>query len=172
MAPRANRYAAIIEDIFQGRYRGDEQAVDFDREDIVASARTLRLELPRNLGDLIYSFRYRVALPDSILGTAPHGKAWIIRPAGRGKYRFELVRDIPLTPSASLAAIKVPDATPGMIARYAFNDEQAVLARPCGRVGSSLRELLGLGLAFARAFGQEPAPFYGAGSWQGFVTTA
>lgn len=129
VAPKANRYAAIIEEIFRRRYSGDEQAVDFDREDMAVSARALGLELPRNLGDLIYSFRYRASLPDSILGTAPSGKTWIIRPAGRGKYRLELVRDIPLVPNASLAAIKVPDATPGMISRYAFNDEQAVLAR-------------------------------------------
>ena len=37
--------------------------------------------------------------------------------------------DIPLTPNPNLSVTKVPDSTPGIIARYAFNDEQAVLAR-------------------------------------------
>ena len=60
---------------------------------------------------------------------APDGEAWIIRAAGRGKYRFVLVRDTPLTPNPNLGVTKVPDATPGIIAKYAFNDEQAVLAR-------------------------------------------
>ena len=77
----------------------------------------------------MYSFRYRTELPASILERAPAGEAWIIRPAGRSKYRFVLVNDVPLTPNPNLAITKVPDATPGIIAKYAFNDEQAVLAR-------------------------------------------
>lgn len=40
-----------------------------------------------------------------------------------------LVTDLPLLPNPNLALTKVPDATPGIIAKYAFNDEQAVLAR-------------------------------------------
>ena len=53
---------------------------------------------------------------------------WIIRSAGRSKYQFVLVADEPLTPNPNLAVTKVPDATPGIIAKYAFSDEQAVLA--------------------------------------------
>ena len=87
------------------------------------------IDLPRNLGDLIYSFRYRTVLPASILEVAPRGETWIIRPAGRSRYRFVLVDDVPLVPNPSLAVTKIPDSTPGMIAKYAFSDEQAVLAR-------------------------------------------
>ena len=68
-------------------------------------------------------------LPRSILGTAPDGASWIIRPAGRSKYRFVLVSDIPLTPNPNLAVTKIPDSTPGIISKYAFSDEQALLAR-------------------------------------------
>ena len=68
-------------------------------------------------------------LPGSILDTASDGETWIIRPAGRGKYRFVLVSDIPLTPNSNLAVTKIPDSTPGIIAKYAFSDEQALLAR-------------------------------------------
>ena len=78
---------------------------------------------------MVYTFRYRKPLPESIRDKAPDGEAWIIRPAGTGKYRFELVSDTPLTPNPNLSVTKVPDSTPGIIARYAFNDEQAVLAR-------------------------------------------
>ena len=84
---------------------------------------------PRTLGDLIYSFRYRTELPASILSTAPEGETWIIRSAGRGQYRFVLVGNVPLTPNPNLAVTKIPDATPGIIAKYTFSDEQAVLAR-------------------------------------------
>ena len=103
--------------------------VDFAREDIALFANKLNIDLPKNLGDLIYSFRYRISLPSSILEEAPEGETWIIRPAGPGKYRFALVVDLPLLPNPNLALTKVPDATPGIIAKYAFNDEQAVLAR-------------------------------------------
>jgi len=103
--------------------------VDFAREDIALFANKLNIDLPKNLGDLIYSFRYRISLPPSILEEAPEGETWIIRPAGPGKYRFALVVDLPLLPNPNLALTKVPDATPGIIAKYAFNDEQAVLAR-------------------------------------------
>jgi len=40
-----------------------------------------------------------------------------------------LVRDIPLLPNENMIAIKVPDSTPGIVVKYAFNDEQALLAR-------------------------------------------
>jgi hypothetical protein len=60
---------------------------------------------------------------------AGKGKAWIIRPAGKAKYRFALVPDRPIAPNETLATTKVPDATPGVIAKYALSDEQALLAR-------------------------------------------
>ena len=68
-------------------------------------------------------------LPPTILETAPDGQTWIIRPARRGKYRFVLVSDTPLTPNPNLAVTKIPDSTPGIISKYAFSDEQALLAR-------------------------------------------
>ena len=127
--PRQNRYSAIIQAIFRARYRPGRRSVDFEREDIVRFADELAIKLPKNLGDLIYSFRYRTELPPSILETAPHGETWVIRPAGRGKYRFDLVLDTPLAPNPNLAVTKIPESTPGIIAKYAFSDEQAVLAR-------------------------------------------
>ena len=124
----SNRYVAILEDIFQTRYRTGQREVAFEREDIVESAAKLGIDRPRNLGDLIYTFRYRRELPESILRTAPLGETWIIRSAGTSRYRFALVTDAPLVPNLNLAVTKIPDATPGIIARNAFSDEQAVLA--------------------------------------------
>ena len=127
--PSQNRYAAIIEAIFHAKYERGQREVDFAREDIVTFASELGIRLPKNLGDLIYSFRYRTDLPTSILAEASEGETWIIRPAGRSKYRFVLVSDAPLAPNPNLAVTKIPDSTPGIIAKYAFSDEQAVLAR-------------------------------------------
>lgn len=128
MKPK-NRYAAIIERIFNSRFKPGMTHLDFKRDEIVTIARQLRLNLPKNLGDLIYSFRYRSALPESIQAKAGSGKTWIIRPIGQAKYRFALVPDIPLVPNPNMAETKVPDATPGIVIKYAFNDEQGLLAR-------------------------------------------
>jgi len=124
-----NRYAAIIERIFNSKYQPGMESLDFKRDELVTIARELQLTLPKNLGDLIYSFRYRSALPESILAKASPGLTWIIRPAGQAKYRFVLVPDAPLAPNLNLAETKVPDSTPGLIVKYAFDDEQALLAR-------------------------------------------
>jgi hypothetical protein len=107
-----NRYEQIIERIFLAHYKRGSTEVTFDREEIPAVANKLQIEIPRNLGDLIYSFRYRTALPKSISDKAPKGKEWIIRPVGRSKYQFALVQKWAITPNAALSRIKVPDATP------------------------------------------------------------
>ena len=127
--PARNRYSKIILEIFRAKYEDGQDEVAFVREDIVTFARKLNIELPKNLGDVIYSFRYRADLPADILSEAPDGKTWIIRSVGRSKYSFALVSDAPLAPNPNLAVTKIPDATPGIIAKYSFSDEQAVLAR-------------------------------------------
>jgi len=126
---KSSTYAAIIESIFRAWFRPGMREVEFAREDIVRFGNEHKVALPKNLGDLVYSFRYRKDLPQSIRSTAGEGQAWIIRPAGRGRYRFVLVKDVPLLPNENMAVTKIPDATPGIILRYSFNDEQALLAK-------------------------------------------
>lgn len=122
-------YAPIIERIFQSKFRRGMREVDFQREDIVKFGKQLNVALPKNLGDLVYSFRYRAALPTAIQSKAGEGEIWIIRPAGIGKYRFVLVPDRRLAPNENMSTTKVPDSTPGVIAKYALSDEQALLAK-------------------------------------------
>ncbi len=123
------RYARIIEKIFFSHYREGVTQLTFSREEIIAVAKKLDIELPKNLGDVIYSFRYRATLPAAIREKAPPGKEWIIRPAGRAKYQFVATAVSTVIPSPTLAETKVPDATPGIIAMYALSDEQALLAK-------------------------------------------
>ena len=125
----ANRYAQLIERVFLSRHVTGADTVTFDRQDITAAAEALGVTLPKNLGDVIYSFRYRVSLPDSVAQLAPSGKQWLIRPAGRSKYCFAAVVPLHIAPNPALAETKVPDATPGIIAMYALSDEQALLAK-------------------------------------------
>ena len=129
MAETKNRYDQLIERIFLQHYKPGTRKVIFQRKDMEATAKSLRIELPKNLGDIIYSFRYRTGLPEAIAKKAPVGHEWVIRSAGVSKYRIELSKIANFTPSESLMTIKVPDATPGIIAKYAFDDEQAILAK-------------------------------------------
>jgi hypothetical protein len=126
---RLNRYSQIIEQIFFASYAEGKQKISFHREEIERVADQLQIRLPKNLGDVIYSFRYRAALPERIRATAPEGRIWIIRPEGRSQYAFELVAEVIIRPNEMLAETKVPDATPGIVTLYAFGDEQALLTQ-------------------------------------------
>jgi hypothetical protein len=127
----ANRYARIVEKIFFRFYRKGLTEVFFERDDIIQASEELGIKRIKNIGDVIYSFCSRASLPESVTKEALPGKAWIIRHRGRAKYAFVAVA-VGLTnilPTPSLAETKVPDATPGMIVKYALDDEQGLLAR-------------------------------------------
>lgn len=126
---RSNRYSRIIERIFMSGYTRGAREVPFERVDIERVASELGIALPKNLGDVLYSFRYRTALPQSVLDRAPPGERWLIRSVGRGRYKFVASKQAPILPNPIMAEIKVPDSTPGVIAMYALSDEQALLAR-------------------------------------------
>lgn len=126
---RTNRYAQIIEELFFSHYKEGDSEVDFERSEIQPIADRLNIKLPLNLGDVIYSFRYRASLPESITAKAPDGTIWIIRPIGKAKYRMIAVKETPIVPNVLLVETKVPDSTPGVVSMYAMNDEQALLAK-------------------------------------------
>jgi hypothetical protein len=129
MTNGANRYARLIEDIFKRNYKKGDKEVTFEREDITISAQKLEIVLPKNLGDILYSFRYRANLPKSISKLAPEGLEWVIRPIGKAKYKFSLTSMPRIIPNVLLAETKIPNATPGIIAKYALNDEQGLLTK-------------------------------------------
>ncbi len=126
---KPNRYSAIIGTIFKNHYKPGKKQFEFSRDEFAETAKSLNIVLPKNLGDTIYSFRFRTALPLEILSTAPKGMEWVIELAGRALYRFRLAKLANIVPNPSMIAIKIPDATPEIIAAYAFSDEQALLAK-------------------------------------------
>lgn len=126
---KAGIYSSIFERIFAERYKPGLEEVDFERQDIIRCANELGIKLPKNLGDLVYSFRYRADWPSSIQRHAGPGKTWIIRGIGAAKYRLALAPDLKLSPNPSLTETKIPDSTPGLVVKYALSDEQALLAR-------------------------------------------
>ena len=126
--PKPTKYDRIIEKIFTDRYGGEEHGFDFPRSDINAAATALGLSPISNVGDVIYTFRSRRALPQSIRDSASPDHAWVIRTTGTGQYRFDQVENDSYGVNASLAAIRVPDSTPALIQMYRQSDEQALLA--------------------------------------------
>lgn len=123
-----SRYNALIERIFTDRYRSGATRVEFRREDLISTAQELGVAVPKNLGDVVYSLRYRAAMPESVLRTQPEGMEWVILGAGRANYAFALVPLNRVRPNPQLATVGIPDATPEMIRAYALDDEQALLA--------------------------------------------
>lgn len=124
-----NRYIQIIEHLFQSSFEDTLNEIEFSRSDIEQAAKQLDIDLPKNLGDVLYSFRYRINLPESITKTAPDGFEWIIRPAGRSQYKFVLSNFTQIQPNPQLIETKIPDATPGIILTYTSDDEQGLLAK-------------------------------------------
>ena len=124
-----NRYSVIIGEVFKRGYKPGIKRFQFDREDFAGIAKEKRIALPKNLGDTIYSFKYRSQLPAVVTSSAPSGFEWIISGAGRSKYEFRLVRPLDISPRANLLVVKIPDATPEIIGAYALGDEQALLAK-------------------------------------------
>lgn len=123
-----NAYRSILERIFFDRYSEGAEEILFDRDDIPAAAETLGLPRPKNIGDVIYSVRYRTGLASSVLDTQAEGKEWIIEGAGRAKYKFVLVPLNRIRPRSDLITIGIPNGTPEIIRAYALDDEQALLA--------------------------------------------
>ena len=126
---RRGMYGRILESLFFSLYEEGTREMPFDVEDLARVARELGLDRPRNIPDIPYSMRYRGQATELILATEPEGESWIIRGRGRGRYAFVLVPRLDIVPNALLSESKVPDATPGIVAKYALGDEQALLAR-------------------------------------------
>ncbi|MGL5370104.1 MAG: hypothetical protein ACRDBF_03635 [Plesiomonas shigelloides] len=126
---KKNRYVSIIESIFLEKYIDGDERIEFTRPDIISKSNELGISLPKNIGDVIYSFKYRSSLPESIVEKAANGKEWVIKNIGRSLYCFQQVNYSRILPDMMLSTIKIPDSTPAIVAEHAFNDEQALLTR-------------------------------------------
>ncbi len=129
VAAKTSRYTKIIEAVFQRYWKKGMTEFSFERDELIQVCRELTIEVPKNLGDLIYTFRYRRNLPKSILATQPADRSWLILGAGDARYRFRLNKLTHIRPTNGLLVRKIPDATPEIILRYALTDEQALLAK-------------------------------------------
>jgi hypothetical protein len=124
-----NRYQAIILRLFEDHYAEGLTEFEFSRDEVDIVSALLKIKVPKNIGDIFYSFRYRHDLPQTIKDTAAEGFEWIIKGAGRANYRFIQVKLNRIIPRDELITIKIPDSTPEIIVAYALSDEQALLAK-------------------------------------------
>lgn len=129
MKKKLNRYEKLLEAIFFKHYQQGMCEFYFLRDELEKTAEELHMVLPKNLGDVIYSFRYRTNLPISVTKTAKKGLFWIIRGAGKGRYCFKQSLQSRIEPDIHLLPIKIPNATPEILIKNAFDDEQAMLAK-------------------------------------------
>jgi hypothetical protein len=74
MAENTNRYTALIEWVFFRNYVEGASQVAWERKELEDGAAELGIELPKNLGDVVYSVRYRTSLPATVTAKAPAGK--------------------------------------------------------------------------------------------------
>src|SRR6266404_134413 len=123
------RYDAVVSELFRRHYKPKSNSFDFERAELLDIIQALKLVSIKNLGDILYTYRFRREFPSSITETATPGLEWAIKLAGRGRYKFRLGPPSRIIPRPDMAAIKVPDSTPEIIAKYAQSDEQALLAR-------------------------------------------
>ncbi|KZY57231.1 endonuclease [Erythrobacter sp. HI0063] len=130
MPKKPSRQSQIVKAVFFDRFEKGETSVFFSRQDLFDACTKHDIEPLKNMGDgALYSYRYRTKLPKEILETQPEGKEWVILGRGISQYEFRLVSASNILPNENLLSTKIPDSTPEMIKRYAFSDEQALLAR-------------------------------------------
>lgn len=128
MADTAGQYRQIIERVFADRHSPGKKKVPFKREDLAQAASAVGVKVPKNLGDIVYSFRFRAQLPESIAATAPKNKQWVIVGEGDSLYSFTLFDGANILPRVDQEAIKLPAATPEIVKKHARSEEQALLA--------------------------------------------
>lgn len=123
------KYDDIINGIFFDRYEAGATSVRFERKDLAAKAHQLKIAVPKNLGDIIYSYKYRKRLPQEIIKTAPEGFYWRIKNVGIAQHEFVLTQGSEFVEiDTMLATTKIPDGTPSIVKKYSISDEQALLA--------------------------------------------
>lgn len=130
-------YDAVITEIFSVitdnpdavDYLAEDYSLKFTRECMRKAATKREVDIPKNLGDVIYTFRYRRPLPQQIVDLAPEGKEWLIDGNGLGRYQARLIKLVRLTPNPELEVINVPDDTSPFHRRKDCDDEQFMLAK-------------------------------------------
>jgi hypothetical protein len=122
-------WKSALEELFHKHYKRGDTRVEFGAEELNAAAHKHKV---RNQYDIVYNSRIRAkSVPLSVQDKCPKGFKWVIETLKKGDYAFVTIPESELVgfdPNPQMIEIKVLDATPEIIAKYAKNDEQAALA--------------------------------------------
>ena len=125
-----SKYDDVIEKVFLNNYKNRAIKVPFNRDELAQACDDLGFARIKNLGDIPYSYRFRKELPSKIKEKSQSESEWIIIGTGIGSYEFRLASPGKIEPTNNRQRIKVPDATPEIVKRYApGTDEQALLTK-------------------------------------------
>lgn len=122
----SDAYSKAIEAVFQERYSPNSNVIPFTRRDLEKACACHSI---KNIGDVLYTFRSRQQLPESIRITANNGYYWVIEFTGKGKYQFAQWSICHILPNKLLEPIAVHDCTPSPVSECLAADEQGMLAR-------------------------------------------
>jgi hypothetical protein len=121
---REKDYDRIITNLFNSKFKEGSSEIDFTKDELVAAARKLKITL-RNPPDVVYTYRSRANLPQSILDKGN----WVIKPKGKGRFSFLKSKRKPFVDiQEGLHAIEIPNALPEIVEKHASGDEQALLS--------------------------------------------
>ena len=121
---REKDYDRIIASLFNSKFKEGSPEIDFTKDELVAVARKLKITL-RNAPDVVYTYRSRANLPQSILNKGN----WVIKPKGKGRFSFLKSKRKPfICIQEGLHAIEIPNALPEIVETHASEDEQALLS--------------------------------------------
>jgi hypothetical protein len=126
-----SKYSDILVSIFTEKFSPDSPSAEipFSRDDLLEHAQKLGIAPPKNLGDIVYSFRYRSSMPEKIAVSALVGHTWIIVGTGNAQYSFIMSRQSNIYPNPDLLPVLIPDNTPEILSLYSLSDEQSLLAK-------------------------------------------
>lgn len=125
-----SKYDDIISRVFNDNFTPGARVIPITREELAEACDELNIPRIKNLGDIPYSYRFRKELPESISSQSPRGCEWIIVGSGVGRYEFRLASPAKISPADNRQRIKIPDATPEIVKKYApGTDEQALLTK-------------------------------------------
>lgn len=120
------RYEQAIEEIFARHYREDLNYFVFHKDELIEVCEQLGITI-RNIPDIIYAFRGRRSLPNSITSKGH----WAIESAGTNAYAFRRLNNPPqfAIPFTDYAPIDIYNAIPEIVENFLRQDEQSLLTR-------------------------------------------
>lgn len=121
-------YDKIIEALFMEKFNDktgmEIKQIDFTKDEVVATAAKLNIII-RNIPDIIYTYRCRSELPESIRAKGN----WLIQAKSKGKYAFIRTKRPPFIPiQEGLAPVEILNALPELVEKYTAYDEQGLLS--------------------------------------------